>query len=295
MSIYRKKGKVELFGIIVSIGLVLFSLLVIYPFWYVLITSFSNQMEANKLGMKLWLKEWDTSSYMYILQDSKVLYAYQNSIFRTVLGTAMALIVIMLCAYPLSKRDIPGRTILTIFFLITMFFKGGLIPTYLLIKNLNLIDNRWVLIFPNLMNVYYMIIMRNYLMSIDNALEESAFIDGAGYGTVLAKIVVPLAKPAIATVVLWVAVWHWNSWFDAYIYIQDEKKIVLQTLLRRMIDYASQEGTSLEQFSLEQNNRVVSTSVKAATTMVTIGPIIALYPFLQKYFVKGIMVGSLKG
>ena len=295
MSIYRKKRKVELFDIIVSIGLVFFSLLVIYPFWYVLMTSFSNQMEANKLGMKLWLKEWDLSSYMYILQDSKVLYAYGNSIFRTVLGTVMALVVIMFCAYPLSKRDIPGRTFLTLFFLITMFFKGGLIPTYLLIKNLNLIDSRWVLIFPNLMNVYYMIIMRNYLMSIDNALEESAFIDGAGYGTILTKIVVPLAKPAIATVVLWVAVWHWNSWFDAYIYIQDEKKIVLQTLLRRMIDYASQEGTSLEQFSLEQNNRVVSTSVRAATTMVTIGPIIALYPFLQKYFVKGIMVGSLKG
>ena len=114
------------------------------------------------------------------MQDSKVLYAYANSIFRTVVGTAMALVVIMLCAYPLSKKDIPGRTILTIFFLITMFFKGGLIPTYLLIKNLNLIDNRWVLILPNLMNVYYMIIMRNYLMSIDNALEESAFIDGGG-------------------------------------------------------------------------------------------------------------------
>ena len=289
---HRKLGVVDW---LIYIFMALFALLVIYPFWDIFLTSFSDPVTTTSLGLHLWIKDWQLDSYAFVLSDVKVLYAYGNTIFRTVVGTSLSVLVTILCAYPLSKKQLPGRNVITLYFLFTMFFNGGLIPTYLLIKNLDLIDKRFVLILPHLMNVYYMIIMRNYLMSMDDALEESAFIDGAGYVTILFKIVVPLAKPVIATVVLWIAVWHWNSWFDALIYIRDEKKLVLQTLLRRMLQYASAESNALEDFNNEANAKIVSNTVRAAITMITIGPIILLYPSLQKYFIKGIMVGSLKG
>ena len=295
VKIIKKRQKSGAMDWIIYIFMALFSVAVIYPFWDIFLTSFSNPVSTTSLGMHLWINEWQLDSYIFVLSDIKVLYAYGNTIFRTVVGTSLSVVVTLLCAYPLSKRQLPGRNIITLYFLFVMFFNGGLIPTYLLIKNLDLIDKRWVLILPNLMNVYYMIIMRNYLMSMDDALEESAFIDGAGYVTILFKIVMPLAKPVVATVVLWIAVWHWNSWFDAFIYIRDEKKIVLQTLLRRMLQYASAESNALEDFNAEQGARIVSNTVRAAITMITIGPIILLYPSLQKYFIKGIMVGSLKG
>lgn len=295
-SINKKRHKkISLFDILIYILFAVFSILVIYPFWDIFLTSFSNPITTTSLGLHLWIKEWQLDSYRFVLSDIKVLYAYGNTIFRTTAGTSLAIIITLLCAYPLSKKNLPGRNFFTLYFLFVMFFGGGLIPTYLLIKNLGLIDNRMVLILPNLLNIYYMIIMRNYLMSMDKALEESAFIDGAGYITILFKIIVPLAKPVIATVVLWIAVGHWNSWFDALIYIRDEKKIVLQTLLRRMLQYASAESNALEEFNSEQNVKIVSNTVRAAIIMITIGPIILLYPSLQKYFIKGIMVGSLKG
>ena len=295
VKIVKKKKNMGIVDWIIYVLIALFSILVIYPFWDIFLTSFANPISTTSLGMHLWIDEWQLDSYRFVLSDVKVLYAYGNTIFRTVAGTSMSVVVTLFCAYPLSKKKLPGRTVFTFYFLFTMFFSGGLIPTYLLIKNLDLIDKRFVLILPNLLNVYYMVIMRNYLMSMDKALEESAFIDGAGYVTILFKIVVPLAKPVIATVVLWIAVWHWNSWFDAFIYIRDEKKIVLQTLLRRMLQYASAESSALEDFNAEQGAKIVSNTVRAAITMITIGPIILLYPSLQKYFIKGIMVGSLKG
>ena len=290
----KKRRKLNLVDWLIYIFMALFAVLVIYPFWDIFLTSFSNPISTTSLGLHLWMKEWQLDSYVFVLSDIKVLYAYGNTIFRTFVGTSLAVLTTLLCAYPLSKKKLPGRNVITLYFLFVMFFNGGLIPTYLLIKNLDLIDKRFVLILPNLLNVYYMIIMRNYLMSMDDALEESAFIDGAGYITILFKIVVPLAKPVIATVVLWIAVWHWNSWFDALIYIRDEKKIVLQTLLRRMLQYASAESNALEDFNQEASAKIVSNTVRAAVTMITIGPIILLYPSLQKYFIKGIMVGSFK-
>ena len=175
-----------------------------------------------------------------------------------------------------------------------MLFSGGIIPTYLVVRGVGLIDSRLALILPSAVNVFYVIIMRNYLMTIDDALEESALVDGAGYGTILFRIIVPLARPVVAVVVLWTAVWHWNSWFDAMIYIYDNNKMVLQILVRRLIEQIT---ATEEMQEYEEDLGVVlpPESVKAATVLVTVGPIIFLYPVIQRHFIKGIMLGSLKG
>jgi putative aldouronate transport system permease protein len=225
-----------------------------------------------------------------------ILTAYGNSIFRTVFGTVLTVVACMALAYPLAKRHLPGRNILTIYLLITMFFSGGLIPTYLLVRSLGLIDNRLAYLLPSMVTGFNVIIMRNFLMTLDKAYEESAFIDGASYFRIFWSIVVPLSKPVIATVALWTAVWHWNSWFDGLIYMRSESKIVLQMVLRKLIvDAEARFMNSIAQFALEEDIDLPTTAIKAAVTIVTIGPIVLVYPFLQKHFIHGIFMGSLKG
>lgn len=273
----------------------LFALIVIYPFWDTLVLSFSDPSVATSLGAHFWNEHWSTSSYRYVFEEGRLFVAYYNTIFRTVLSTVGSLVMTMLAAYPLSKRDLPHRNMITIFFLFTMYFGGGLIPSYLLMRSIGLINTRWVLILPGIFSVYNMIIMRNYLMSMDQALEESAFIEGAGYWTVLLRIIVPLSKPVLATVALWVAVANWNAWFDCMIYIRDKNLVVLQQLLRDMMGTLSSNAQSMAYFNEYAETQISTPTVRAATILLTIGPIVAVYPFIQKYFVKGIMIGSLKG
>lgn len=276
--------------------LLLFALSVIYPFWTTILASFSTEKEATAMGLRIWIRDWTLDSYRFALSGyGNVGRAYMNSIFRTVMGTLLAVLVTILGAFPLSKRDLPGRNAFTVFILVTMFFSGGLIPSYLLIRSLGLIDSRWVLIIPGLAGGYHIIIMRNFFMTVDKAFEESAFMDGAHYLQILTHIIIPLSKPVIATVALWVAVGHWNAWFDALIYINTEKKLVLQLLLRRLIQEMTLLSQPMNEFMASENTRIPSEGVKAAIVMLTIGPIVALYPFLQKYFIKGVFMGSLKG
>jgi len=276
--------------------LFLFCLTIVYPFWSTILLSFSDAKEANSLGFHVWLKHWTLQAYNFaLLRYGNVRVAYVNSIIRTVAGTVLALVVTLLAAYPLSKKNLPGRNGITIYILVTMFFSGGIIPTYLLIRNLGLLDKRVVLFLPGLAAGFNIIIVRNFLMTLDRAYEESAFIDGARYGQILTRIIVPLSKPVIATVALWTAVGHWNAWFDAMIYMRSESKIVLQLLLQRMIQEVAQFEAQIQDFSQVEKLKLPSESVKAAVTILTIGPIVAVYPFLQKYFIKGFLMGSLKG
>jgi putative aldouronate transport system permease protein len=277
--------------------LMLVAVAVVYPFWDTVLLSFGNPQTATRLTFHLWNDEWSTASYEYIFRDNRVALAYWNTIFRSAVATLITLATTMLAAYPLSKRNLPGRTALTFFFLFTMFFGGGLIPTYMLVKNLHLMNSLWALILPGAFSAYNMVIMRNYLMSMDGALEEAAFIEGAGYGTILLQIVVPLATPLLATVALWTIVSNWNAWFDCLIYITDPTKKVLQLLLRDMVQnkLTTADSASLASFNAINERKIAGPTVQAAMIVVTIGPIVAVYPFLQKYFVKGIMIGSLKG
>ena len=210
-------------------------------------------------------------------------------------GTLTTLLVTFTASYALSKRELPGRKFLTICFILTMFFSGGLIPTYLLIRNLGLMNTRWVLVVPVALNVYYIIITRNFLMTIDQSMEDSAIIDGAGYWTVLFRIMLPLSKPVMATIGLWAAVRHWNMWFDALIYIDEKGKQVLQLLIREMLKTLDLSELDEVGLDLQLQEPIPPQSVQAVTILVTIGPIVMVYPFIQKYFVKGVMLGSVKG
>ena len=266
-----------------------------YPFWSLVLTSFSNSMEIQHIGLKFWNATWTTEPYRWVFEAQSVSIgrAYYNSVFRTVLGTGAILAVTFLTAYPLAKVRLPGRTPIMLYFVITLFFSGGLIPTYLLIRRLGLIDTRLVYILPEALSVWYVIIARNFLMAIDDEMEEAALVDGAGYVTILTRIVMPLAKPIVATIALWASVMHWNAWFDALIYIRDGNKRVLQLLLHKMMNLL-RNFEEFEELNIPMEITLPPASVQAVTVLVTIGPIILVYPFFQRYFVKGIMIGALK-
>ena len=275
--------------------LLVLSLSIIYPFWNLFLTSFSRVEEVTSLGMHLWIDRWTVSSWGFVLQENDVLQAYLNTIHRVVFGTLTTLLVTFSAGYALAKRDLPGRGTITTLFIFTLWFGGGLIPTYLLIRSLGMINTRWVLIIPVALNVYYIVIARNFMMTIDESLEDSAIIDGAGYWTILFRIVLPVSKPVLATIALWAAVSHWNAWFDALIYINDADKRVLQMLVRDMIQLVTFDELLDYVEDLPVKEHIPPQSVRAVTILITIGPIVMVYPFIQKYFVKGVMLGSLKG
>ena len=284
-------------NLLIHLVLVLFCLTVLYPFWTTILLSFSGVNEGMSLGFHIWISKWQTSAYQFIFDRYTNLgRIYFNSIFRTVVGTIGTIGFTLLAAYPLSKRRLPGRAGMTTFLIITLFFSGGLIPTYILIRSLQLLNTKMVLILPTLTMPYYIIVTRNFLMTIDDAYEEAAFMDGAGYVQILVRIIVPLSLPIIATIALWHAVYHWNAWFDALIYTTGQSQVVLQLLLRRLIIEAEEAfELAKRDFTLEFEVELPTAAVKAAVTVVTIGPIILLYPFLQRYFITGVFSGSIKG
>ena len=283
------------FEIVIGVFFILFSLTILYPFWNIFLTSFSTPDTLNYLGFRLWMNEWSTRAYRFAVSEyGNALTGYANSILRVILGTTLTVIMTLLFAFPLSKRDLPGRTFITLYLIITMFFSGGIIPLYLLIRRLGLMDNRFALILPVMTNAFYVVIMRNFLMTIDEAYEESAMMDGAGYLQVLTRIIIPLSKPIIAVLILWSAVFHWNEWFHALLFIKSRGKWVIQFILRRMLAHIGLVMGEMEEFEVEIH-MMPKEAVKAAVTVLTIGPIILVYPFIQKYFAKGVFVGSVKG
>ncbi len=275
--------------------MVVFALLILYPFWQVFLLSFSDGREATTLGFHLWPQSWSNEAYRFLLSSGEIMRPYMNSILRTVFGTALEVLITILVAYPLSKKELPFRGWMTTYFIIPMFFGGGLIPTYLIIRSLGLLDNFLVLILPGAVAVFSIIIMRNYFMSLDVALEESAHMDGAGYMTLLFKIILPVSTPVLATISLWAAVEHWNAWFDAMIYIRDRNLTVIQVIMREMLMSVSDVSNDLMFDNNTNQAKLAMNNVRSAIALISIGPIILVYPWLQKYFVKGIMLGSIKG
>lgn len=290
--------KYNLFDMLNVIFMMFFSLTILYPFWSMLVDSLDTVKMSTRLGLKLWPSEFTFEAYEMVFEQKIIGVAYINTLIRVTAGTLLSVFFTFCAAYSVSKKYLPFKKTITTFIIFTMFFSGGLIPSYMLIQNLNLLDTRWVLIIPGLISAWNLIIMRNFMYSIPDSLEESAIIDGANEITILLKIIAPLSMPIIATVALWVAVGHWNAWFDAMIYIRDTNKIVLQLLLRRIL-IENQSGSMFDMAASASEiassaKRVTETSIKAATVFVTIGPIIIVYPFAQKYFIKGIMLGSVK-
>lgn len=282
----------KIFDCINYMFMILFCFTTLYPFLFLLTSSLSDVSSFDISNVLLIPENFTFENYQKVFENKHIFTGFFNTLFRVGVGTPLVVAMTLLCAYPLSKRYFPHRTFWTGVIVFTMFFNGGLIPNYLLVRNIGLINSRWALIFPGLINAFNMIIMRNYLMTIPKSIEESARIDGAGNFTILIKIIIPIAKPIIATIALWTAVGHWNAWFDSMIYIQDSAKQVLQIVIRRIV----LQGTVRELQDMTVKETIVNTEgLKAATIIVTTLPIIMVYPFLQKYFIKGITVGSLKG
>lgn len=265
----------------------------LYPYWYCLISSFSRLNTGT--GFRLWPNGYTVSAYRILIEDRTVWTAYGNTFLRTALGTALGVVFTMLTAYPLSKRDLPFGGAITNYVIFTMLFSGGIIPSYMLIQNLGLMDSVWSLVLPNLVGAYNVFIMRNFFRSVPQSLEESAMLDGCGWVRMLWRIVVPLSKPVIATISLWLIVMHWNAYYDAMIYIQTTEKTVLQVILRRIAIERSSTTTSAMLARLSQGDSFPSRTLESAMIVVALIPMIAIYPFVQKYFVKGIMIGAIKG
>ena len=280
-----------------TLVMALFAFTILVPFWIMLVLSFTPNEWANDLGLKLWTREWSFATYRFSLSSyGDVVTAYGNSIFRTILGTVAILVATVAAAYPLSKTRLPGRTFMTVVVLITLFFSGGFITLYLVVRGVGLLNSRWALILPTMANGFYILIMRNFLMNIDDAYEEAALMDGANYVQILTRVMLPLSKPVLAVIALWAAVLHWNEWFHALLFINDESKLVLQLILRRMMFLlTSDELFDMLDWADQQGIILPTKAVRAAVMLLTIGPIVLAYPFLQRYFVKGIFVGGLKG
>jgi putative aldouronate transport system permease protein len=267
-----------------------------YPFWDQFILSLSPRNEALKSGFRFYTLRPTLEAYINALSSNEILRGFANSLFRVVLGTVIAVVLVSLTAYPLTKREMPFARIITFFFLFTMYFGGGMIPTYLLIKDLKLMNTIWALVLPGAVSAYNLIVMRSFINTLPQSLEESARIDGASYFTIWRRIVLPLSTPVLATITLWVAVGHWNAYFDAMIYMHDRAKYTLPVILRRILL-----ENQLERFLpvgaalLEAQIIPTPETTKAAIVMVSTIPIICVYPFLQKYFTKGVLLGAVKG
>ncbi len=272
----------------------LLSIVFLYPFWQLVVVSLSEPSYATSLSLKLLPRGFNLDSYREVFSNEVIFRAYFNTILRTLGGTAATVLVTYCGAYVLSKKRLPLRGLFTGMILFTMFFSGGLVPLYLQIQALGLYDTYWALILPSLTSAWNIVIMRNFIQSLPEALEEAASVDGAMPIRIAFQITLPICKPILAVVALWSAVFHWNSWFDAMIYVPDRAKITLQLMLRRVVienfpDFLS--SSSL----MATTSTTAPETVKAATIVVSILPILVVYPFLQRYFVKGIMLGSLKG
>ena len=283
---------VRLFAIF---SVAVFCILILIPLIMMISMSFETEDNIIKYGFSILPRDFSLDAYKFLFRDSQIFDAYKVTIFTTVVGTVLSMLLTLTLAYGLARPELKLTTPITFFVYFTMLFSGGLVPTYLLIsKYLGMRDDIWVLIIPSLFNAWNMFLMRNFLKSIPDALIESAHIDGANDMQILFKIILPLAVPGIATISLFYALSYWNQWYNAMLYIDNKKLYPLQYLIMNLVrtsDYIKEmsKQTGVAAADLPSN------SLKMATTVVAVGPIILLYPFVQKYFTSGLTVGAIKG
>lgn len=280
----------------VGIFLVVFTIMVAYPLVYVLSSSLSSGAAVSAGRVLLWPVDFSLRGYEAVFNHRNILSGYRNTLMYTVVGTAFNITVTMICAYPLSRRDMQWKKFYMIIFVITMYFSGGLIPTYMVINNLGLINNFWVMVLPGLMGVYNMIVARTFIMStIPLEVLESAQIDGCSDVHYFFRIVLPLSKAIIAVMGLFYGVSHWNAYFNAMIYLSKPAMYPLQLILRQILVLNQVSMNDMMDPELIAANIGMADLLKFSLIVVATLPILAIYPFAQKYFIKGIMVGSLKG
>ena len=265
-----------------------------YPLWFVVIASFSNPADVANGEVWLWPKKWDLSGYKELFNQPQLWKSYANTIIYTLVGTLIGLIVNVPAGYAMSRKDLKGKKWINLFYLIPMFVNGGLIPTYFVVKSFGLLDSFWVMVLPFSVSTYNIIVVRTFFKeSLPETLWEAAQLDGCGTFRYFIQFAVPLSKAILAVVGLWTAVGLWNSWFNALIYIQNEDLVPLQLLLRRIL-ISNQSLLGAATGTMAQELRQLSDMMKYASIVVSTLPIMCLYPFLQKYFNQGVMIGAVK-
>lgn len=295
----RTKLNERTFDTVIYVYLTLITIVTLYPFLNVLAVSLNESVDTVKGGIHIWPREFTLDNYKEIFKYDNLVTGFINSTSRTVIGTILGVLSSAMVAYTLSRADFQGRKLFSTILVLTMYFSGGLIPGYMLIRDLGLINSYYVYIIPGIVNAFNIIIVRSFIDGLPYSLQESAKIDGANDFTIFWKIILPLCKPVLATVALFVAVGHWNSWFDTYLYnSMNEGLTTLQYELMKILQNTSMGSTdpdAMKGLSTEQLKSVVSPeSIKMAISMVTIVPILIVYPFVQKYFVQGMTIGAVK-
>ena len=290
----KKSGWDMVFTIFNTIFMILFVVITLYPVINTLAISLNDGTDALRGGIYLWPRKWTMKNYITVLQKDNLITGAIVSVARTVIGTVLSLVANAILAFIVSRKRFLFKKQLSLFWVITMYVNGGMIPTFLLYKNLHLTNSFWVYVVPGMISAFNMLVIRTYMNGIPDSLEESAQLDGAGYTTIFVKIISPLCKPVYATVALFVAVGQWNSWFDAMLYNRmSSQYTTLQYELMKLLSSVTNQGTSVEAMK-NAAGAVTPTSVRAAATILTMLPIICLYPFLQKYFVTGLTLGGVK-
>lgn len=288
----------RLFDLLLAAFLAGVFLVTFYPFWNILVISLNDATDSVRGGLYWWPREFTLDSYRTIFRNGELINSVKVTVLRTVIGTPLSVFVISMMAYALSKRELIAWKWFNLFFIFTMYFGGGLIPSYMIIKSLGLIDSFWVFIFPGLIGVFLMILIRTYMEQLPGELEESAKIDGANDLQLYARVVMPLCVPVLATIALFVGIGHWNAWYDSYIYTYNPDLKTLQAVLVKILNQFQTGAMLTEAEQLANTNKripVSGESIRMAVTMVATIPVLLVYPFIQRYFVKGIMMGAIKG
>lgn len=285
----KESGSYRVFKVFNAIILTLISVAMLYPFLYLIAQSFSSTQAIVAGQVGLIPKDFNISTYKYVITDGKFIPYYGNTIVYSIIGTVCALLFSALLAYPLSKAELYGGKAINKFIIFTMYFSGGMIPNYILMVSLGLRDTVASFILPGMISTYYVILMRSFFLTLPRELEEAGEIDGLDLWSVFWRIAIPLSKPIIATMTLFYVVQYWNDWFDAFLYLDTTTKWPVAYYLRQLISSAS--GTSADAGDAMQ----IASNIKSCAMVLTSAPIICIYPFIQKYFVQGMMLGGVKG
>ena len=285
----KESGSYRVFKVFNAIILTLFSVAMLYPFLYLVAQSFSSTQAIVAGQVGLIPKDFNISTYKYVITDGKFIPYYGNTIVYSIIGTVCALLFSALLAYPLSKAELYGGKAINKFIIFTMYFSGGMIPNYILMVSLGLRDTVASSILPGMISTYYVILMRSFFLTLPRELEEAGEIDGLDLWGVFWRIAIPLSKPIIATMTQFYVVQYWNDWFDAFLYLDTTTKWPVAYYLRQLISSAS--GTSADAGDAMQ----IASNIKSCAMVLTSAPIICIYPFIQKYFVQGMMLGGVKG
>lgn len=297
---HKKINKKNLiYSLFIGIILTCFVVITIYPIINTVAISFNEALDALRGGIYIWPRKWTLNNYATVLHKQSIMTGLYISVLRTVIGTILHLSTTAMLAFLLSRKNFIFAKQISFLYVLTMYVNGGLIPGFLLNRSLGFMNSFWVYIIPGMVAAFNMLVIRTYMNGLPDSLEESAMIDGAGYFTVFSRIIVPLCKPVFATVALFIAVGQWNSWFDTMLFNRlDVNLTTLQYELMKLLSSVSQlsgdANVSAQTSSAAGSAQVTTTSVRAAATVLTCLPIVALYPFLQRYFVSGLTIGGVK-